>query len=242
MNGFMAQRPIRACSMPWHWLVVSPLGDAQPCCWASESVGSLRDSTVEQIWNGPVMTRLRAAIRDGYIDPVCKHAGCSFVQETERLHGLDAYDLRYRLGELIETNASNPRATLCVSGWARAEYWGMWSNRSAARLVIELPEPPETALTLQCLCRAFGGAPEPSVRVRVNGAEAGVWRFAFPEETHDSVWREALLPVDSLTGRRLDISFEMQTLSCPNDFDIPDGRRLGFGLSAFRVAQERLNR
>lgn len=71
----------RNCIFPWHWAVVTNDGDVLPCSHGSASVGNLKDGTLEQIWNGPMMQEVRGAILEGRVHPVCACAECPFQRE-----------------------------------------------------------------------------------------------------------------------------------------------------------------
>lgn len=80
---------------PWHWLIVSQDGDLFPCGHGSKSIGSLQTLTVDEVWNGPVMRDVRAAILAGEIHEVCRSSDCPYQQShlaftpTERPPALD---------------------------------------------------------------------------------------------------------------------------------------------------------
>ena len=232
----MMRRPISECRQPWESIVVDPLGGVQPCCFASHQVGSLKENTVEEIWNGVRMVRLRGAIRDGFVDAVCRNASCAFVRETERLYGFDSYDCRCEPNVVIATNESC-RTGFCVSGWSCPEDWGIWTNNRDALLVLVLPGAPATDLTLELHCRGVGHANDPcrKVRVEVNGRESVCWDFHYPDETEASRWRAIDISADLVTTRRLEIGFRIENPVCPQSWGAQDGRQVGFGLSAIKV-------
>jgi MoaA/NifB/PqqE/SkfB family radical SAM enzyme len=53
-------------------------GDVMPCSHASGAVGNLRDNSIEEIWNGPVMREVRASILKGEVHRVCGSSECPF--------------------------------------------------------------------------------------------------------------------------------------------------------------------
>jgi MoaA/NifB/PqqE/SkfB family radical SAM enzyme len=86
------------CVLPWHWLLIDISGDVQPCGHGSGSVGNLRDSTIEEIWNGDVMVEVRASILAGKVHRVCQTADCpfqrrdaAFPEPTARIHVKEAF-------------------------------------------------------------------------------------------------------------------------------------------------------
>ena len=49
------------CMLPWTHLHSYPNGDAYPCCLASHKhpIGTMREQTIEQLWNNDEMRQLR---------------------------------------------------------------------------------------------------------------------------------------------------------------------------------------
>lgn len=150
----MSRRPISDCHEPWEWLLVDSAGWVQPCCWASGRLGNLHEHTIEELWNGPDMVRLRGAIRDGFVDRICRGAGCSFVRDTEKAFGVEAYDYRCRVDEEISLRADG-RTEHCVAGWSRPEKWGVWSDGHKATLLLDLDRRPSPDLRIELLCRGL---------------------------------------------------------------------------------------
>ena len=231
-----SRRPISECHEPWEWLFVAPLGGARPCCFASREIGNVRQQTVDQIWNGPTMVRLRGAIRDGYVDRVCRNAGCWFVRETERAFGVDAYDYRCEIDTQVNLSKDG-RTDHCVDGWSEPEDWGVWSEGEVATLLLDLPEKPSGDLQLDFLCRAVGHERYPSsfVRVRVNGCDVERWEFRYPDSTEYSEWRTIDVRFGLIEARRLEVRFVIERPLSPRLWGRDDGRLLGVGLSAFKI-------
>ena len=231
-----SRRPISECHEPWEWLFVAPLGGARPCCFASREIGNVRQQTVDQIWNGPTMVRLRGAIRDGYVDRVCRNAGCWFVRETERAFGVDAYDYRCEIDTQVNVRKDG-RKDHCVDGWSEPEDWGVWSEGEVATLRLDLPEKPSGDLQLDFLCRAVGHERFPSsfVRVRVNGCDVERWEFRYPDSTEYSVWRTIDVRFGLIETRRLEVRFVIERPLSPRLWGRDDGRLLGVGLSALKI-------
>lgn len=53
---------VRHCTHPWDAFLVSSNGEARTCCF-SKPIGNLNDQSFFEIWNGPVMQRLRRDIK-----------------------------------------------------------------------------------------------------------------------------------------------------------------------------------
>lgn len=71
---------VRDCHYPWTWLMLTADGVLKPCCFASGSLGSLHENSIDEIWNGPTAIELRTFILENRIHPVCTNAPCKFVQ------------------------------------------------------------------------------------------------------------------------------------------------------------------
>jgi MoaA/NifB/PqqE/SkfB family radical SAM enzyme len=71
---------VKNCTLPWSWLVLDEDGNSRPCCQATGTVGRLEDQSVEEIWNGSQMVKLRGDIKAGKIPEACAGSVCSFVQ------------------------------------------------------------------------------------------------------------------------------------------------------------------
>jgi MoaA/NifB/PqqE/SkfB family radical SAM enzyme len=228
-------RPVRDCHQPWESLIVGPLGHVQPCCFASGSVGNLSDESIEEVWNGPAMVRLRRSIRDGYIDRTCRNAGCTFVRDTERAFGMDAYDFRCDLDTEISLCAG-AQTDHCVSGWYPPEPWGVWSEGETALLVLDVPKRPVGDLQLFVLCRGAGYEHRRTiVRVEVNDRETDCWHFCYPDSTEQSAWRTIDIPAETMAGNRIQVRFRIEAPVSPKLWGIDDGRLLGIAVSAMKL-------
>jgi hypothetical protein len=75
---------IRDCRFPWDTLQVLSNGDVRVCCWITGPVGNLKDTTIEEIWNGPAIRELRESILRNETHPLCRHAPCIYVQQAKR--------------------------------------------------------------------------------------------------------------------------------------------------------------
>jgi hypothetical protein len=232
----MIRRPISDCHEPWEWLVIGPLGGVMPCCFTPKQVGNLNEQTIEEVWNGPDMIRLRRSILNGYIDRVCRHAGCKYVRDTEKAFGVDAYDLRCPIDEEVDLRA-NGRTDHLISGWSYPEYWGVWSEGETASLLLDLPERPSVDLRLEVLCRGAGHEqfPVSFIGVQVNGHHVDRWEFRYPETTDQSVWRTIGIQAELMVTDRIDLQFLIERPLLPALWGIEDGRLLGIGLSALRI-------
>ncbi|MEC7641585.1 MAG: radical SAM/SPASM domain-containing protein [Nitrospinota bacterium] len=66
------------CNQLWRWMVIYWDGSVVLCCvdmFSSTVVGNLRENTIEEIWNGPILTELREKMvqRKRFEIPICKN-------------------------------------------------------------------------------------------------------------------------------------------------------------------------
>lgn len=86
------------CSFPWRQLAILVDGQATTCCVDAEGeivLGNAREQTVEEIWNGPALNRLREGfLADTAVDPRCmrcdvRHDKREFFPPEARAKGQD---------------------------------------------------------------------------------------------------------------------------------------------------------
>ena len=233
----MTRRPIQDCEFPWSWLVVDARGSARPYCHTSVEVGNITRQSMAEIWEGPLMVRLRTSISAGYIDPICRSAACGFVRDTERLFGSDAYfrcdlDQEYGLQAVGITH-------IYSSGWSYPEYWGVWSDGDRAKLELDLREKPSADVWLHIRCRGIGhhGYRSPTVRIQGNGADLECWEFNRGAATDQLAWRSVTIPARIFSESRLEISFLIDGPLSPSLWGSPDVRQLGIGISTLKLTR-----
>jgi MoaA/NifB/PqqE/SkfB family radical SAM enzyme len=61
-----------ACSEPFIALNVTASGEVRTCCFNDDELGNLNQQTMEEIWNGPGYTALRADMAAGRVPPGCE--------------------------------------------------------------------------------------------------------------------------------------------------------------------------
>jgi MoaA/NifB/PqqE/SkfB family radical SAM enzyme len=69
---------VRNCIFPWTWILATIDGDVLPCSHGGSPVGNLRENTIDEIWNGPLMRDVRSSILSDRVHPVCRTAECPF--------------------------------------------------------------------------------------------------------------------------------------------------------------------
>jgi MoaA/NifB/PqqE/SkfB family radical SAM enzyme len=74
---------VRNCLYPWHSLLITNDGQVLPCGHGSRKIGDLNSSTIEEIWNGPVVQELRASILEGRVHRVCESKECPYQRDDQ---------------------------------------------------------------------------------------------------------------------------------------------------------------
>jgi len=236
----MTHRPIQDCSYPWLWLVIDSQGFARPCCHASANVGNVNEQSIEEIWNGDLLIRLRGAIHDGHIDPICRHAACPFVRDTEAALGAEAYRFPCELDKKYVISDIGSGINFCSSGWAHPEYWGVWSDGDKATLDLAVATEKSADLLLSVLCRAIGheGYPPPEIQVEVNGHQLNRWKFRYPDDLAEAaVWKTTTIPAPIAGGQHLEVCFVIERPLSPTLWMAQDIRQMGIGISALVVSR-----
>ncbi len=78
------------CDVPWQGTSVI-LSDASVnfCCFSSAVVGSVNEESFEQIWNGPIMQRIRQALSEQRLPPECQSTRCPIYRDDDQHFILD---------------------------------------------------------------------------------------------------------------------------------------------------------
>ncbi len=139
------QSSIQKCSFPWRWLLTLSDGTAKSCCLMVGDVGNLSQNSLEEVWNGPQLQKVRADIINGMVPEPCRYASCSFVEDMHT-HSIRArrQDLFAVSGitRLMETDAGNH---FRIEGPARATFMLRGTTRSI-RLTYAYPAIAEPAV------------------------------------------------------------------------------------------------
>jgi len=95
--------PDNFCYYPFMQLLLQPTGTVSPCCWNQEiALGHVPEKSLEQIWNGPEMRRLRREFLDG------KPVQCRQQMEHIRCHLWSRRNFSEKLS-LTEVQPAGPR-------------------------------------------------------------------------------------------------------------------------------------
>jgi len=74
----------RYCRSPFEQIKLNSNGNAYCCCqsWIGKPIGSWRQSTLEEIWNGPEVTSIRESVLDGTYK-YCNRNRCPVLQDRQ---------------------------------------------------------------------------------------------------------------------------------------------------------------
>jgi hypothetical protein len=76
------ERPL--CDVPWLGTsVVLSDGRVNFCCYSNAEVGNVNEEPFEQIWNGPLMQRIRHTLSEQRLPPECQCASCPIYRGDE---------------------------------------------------------------------------------------------------------------------------------------------------------------
>jgi MoaA/NifB/PqqE/SkfB family radical SAM enzyme len=64
---------VHACQRPWTGLYVENNGWVKVCCFESPPIGNLDEQSLEEIWNGPLVQRMRQQFLDGKPPEACRN-------------------------------------------------------------------------------------------------------------------------------------------------------------------------
>ena len=71
----------RGCNEPWKSAVILGNGDVAACCVPGNTMGNLKEQSLEEIWNGPKYQKLRATINSS--NPPWPCSACPIFRHTE---------------------------------------------------------------------------------------------------------------------------------------------------------------
>lgn len=69
------------CPLPWFQLRSDYDGNITACCWGPVKLGTLKQQTWREIWEGEVMGGMRADLIAGCVPAVCRGAACPYLAE-----------------------------------------------------------------------------------------------------------------------------------------------------------------
>lgn len=97
------QEGVTWCPEPWSSMIILGNGDVLACASPASKIGSLGESTIEEIWNGEAFQQLRRSVNSDRPPLICTH--CFAYRKPGNADGVfthhltDGYDLRRDLAD-----------------------------------------------------------------------------------------------------------------------------------------------
>ncbi|MBI3299552.1 MAG: SPASM domain-containing protein [Elusimicrobia bacterium] len=77
-------KPTIPCKFPWDSAYISPNGDVRHCCSTNlNRIGTLKENTLEEIWNGPLYQKIRKHVAAGEFDKAFCSPTCEGLRSGE---------------------------------------------------------------------------------------------------------------------------------------------------------------
>lgn len=119
LAGLPADLPdiVHACSRPWTGLYVENDGYARVCCFDSPAIGNLDEQSLDEVWNGAHVQRLRQSFLDGKPPEAC--ANCFIFAKYQKRD--DVFVQPYETGRsYVDAPGLDSRlfGVYPVQGWA----------------------------------------------------------------------------------------------------------------------------
>lgn len=141
---------------------------------------------------------------------------------------------RLRAGEPVPLGTGRPHAIELVSGFSEPESWGVWTDADSAQMALRI-DVPQGAVDLAFYTDAFVVPEHPALQadIRVNGALAASWSFAYP---YAPEWRTTQIPAVASHDGLVILEFTISTPRSPSELGVSsDTRRLGLSLQQVEV-------
>ena len=91
------------CPAPWTSLNIDQTGRVSPCFHARGSVGNIKETTIQEVIHGPVLTDMRDHMARGEW-----HTGCSWCKQLEETTGVSGRTVRRASAETLTAIEQNP--------------------------------------------------------------------------------------------------------------------------------------
>ena len=106
------------CSAPWTSLNIDQTGRVSPCMHSYDSIGNIKETTVQQVLRGPELASIREAMARGEW-----HSACRLCRQAEETTGQSARTVRRASPEVIEAIDADP-----VNFFTLEHFVINWSN------------------------------------------------------------------------------------------------------------------
>lgn len=60
------------CHLPFNKIKINPYGEVTNCCWMNKPIGNILHQSLEEIWNGSMISDIRESITNYRLHPVCQ--------------------------------------------------------------------------------------------------------------------------------------------------------------------------
>jgi len=141
------------CLYPWRFLLVKEhLGEVFGCCYHTRPIGSVADSSLQEIWNNETQLVIRRDFAKGVVPPFCwkNSVGCPLLLQTRYAETGGAGSFGAALVEDRIVVGENDSWHL-LTGWFELEGDApafRWTSREAR---FRIRRPQGTVLSLECI-------------------------------------------------------------------------------------------
>lgn len=91
------------CSAPWTSLNIDQTGRVSPCMHCYDSVGNIKNTPIQQVIHGPILTDMRNHMARGEW-----HSGCKWCKQLEETTGVSGRTVRYANEETLAAIEKDP--------------------------------------------------------------------------------------------------------------------------------------
>ncbi len=138
--------PLPLCDVPWFGnLVVLATGEVNFCCFSPASIGNLNEQPFDELWNGPVMRRIRRSLAQQEFPPECRSISCPIYRGDPHHH------IKARTeGSLMGNDPSQEQRRQLVREGLRESQILAQLDQDTIRLRIQYSGPAEYADAYAC--------------------------------------------------------------------------------------------
>jgi hypothetical protein len=225
--AWIPDEPAPLCHIPWMGTaVVLADGSVNFCCYSSAVIGNVNAQPFDEIWNGPIITGIREALRSQILPPQCQSTSCPIYRGDELTnlmvdlepHGFLAtgtHDphagIRQRLhGTRVRAKAGGDSPGLVLEVCYRGEplkadvFLAIHYPGSIIRFLPDLDEVPEPALCGVELRADLAPVRFDGIRIPAGGDRISAALFATgsdPNRYSNCYWSETIpFPIAEITA------------------------------------------
>jgi hypothetical protein len=222
---------LKDCTWPWSWLVVDAAGYAHCCCHSRTEIGNVADQTIDEIWNGQRMRRLREAIAKDEFHQYCKGAACLYSLNSQARIAKEG-GILYR-GLTINFRDGGNSLCYTTGGWSIQEEDYTWTIGPQATLqVAKLDGGVPHHILVRWRALRFPKPPQQAVEILFGGQRIGRAKFTRRQEL-DSRFRIPWRLRRKLRVSPLELAFRISYPRSPQSYGVSaDDRPLGVAVSS----------